>query len=151
MALPSFAVTGNLQEILGDVASSELVESALSRARITFKPNVPEDLFVTYAGSMYRILPVSAVVDTDGDIVLPDAGPVRLVAQDEDLNIDNLQWQFRVELPSQVIPPLSSGRMRSWWFWAENDGVTVDLTDVAPVVAVDVQNVITGSIDGGSP
>lgn len=135
MALPSFVATGNLKEVLGNVSGDELVESILEQAIIECRSNVPLDALVKWGGTMYRILPVPARVDVDGNIVTPTGDPLRLVAQDDGLSIRNLQWQIIITIPYQVIPPSPSGQIKSWWIDAGIDGETVDLETTLPVFA----------------
>lgn len=142
MALPSFVATGNLKEILGDVASGELVETAMTRARIRFTNNIPSDLFILWNGTLERHEPlIIGYVDDAGNLTLEDGSPVRLLANDPGLTFTNLQWQITVDLPASAIPPLSSARMRSWWIDAAADGATVNLGTTAPVPGADVHGV----------
>lgn len=150
MALPNFAVTGNLKEVLGDIASNELVETPLDRAEIIFESNIPAEAYVKWGTSLYRIDSVPAEVDVSGNVIAPGGGAVRLLAQDDGLNIRGLQWRVRVILPATVIPPRSSGQMRSFWFDAGADGDTVNLRSVAPAVAARVYGVGGGGGTGGS-
>lgn len=153
MALPSFAVTGKLKDILGVVVSSELTASAMSAAVIEFDSNVPVDTLISWAGVMHRmpIAPASRV-NTAGDIVGTDGEQVRLLAQDDGLNIRNLQWQVRITIPAQVIPPSPSGLIRSWWINAGADGANVDLETTLPVVSTPFKIITRGppgpGIDG---
>lgn len=150
MALPNSVAAGNLKEVLGTVSSGgELVESALEQAVIEFRSNVPADKVVKWAGTMFRILPVPARVNDDGDIVTPAGGPVRLLAQDDGLNIRNLQWQISVTIPSQVIPPSPSGMIKAWWFDAGVDGETIDLETTLPVVATPYKIITQGPAGPG--
>lgn len=145
MALPSFAVTGKLKDILGVVVSSELTASAMSAAVIEFDSNVPVDTLISWAGVMHRmpIAPPSRV-NTAGDIVGTDGEQVRLLAQDDGLNIRNLQWQVRITIPAQVIPPSPSGLIRSWWINAGADGANVDLETTLPVVSTPFKIITRG-------
>lgn len=144
MALPSFVAVGNLKEVLGTVAAAELVESAMDRAVIECRSNVPADRLVTWAGTMKRILPVPARVDDGGNIVGVDGGPLRLLAQDDGLNIRNLQWQIVITIPSQVVPPAPSGAVHAWWIAAGADGETVDLDTTLPVLATPYKIITQG-------
>lgn len=141
MPLPNFTVTGNLKEILGDVLSGELIESALSQARVEFQSNIPLDAFIKWDDTMYRVLPIMARVDTDGEIVNDEGDPVLLLAQDDGLSVRGLQWHVKVVLPAQVLPPSPFGNMRTWWINAGTDGQTVDLESTLPAVSTAVSSV----------
>lgn len=150
MALPNMIVTGNLKDIMGDVIGSEIAESALSQARVQFVANHPPDAFIRWGDTLYRMpTPINARVNTDGDIVFVDEdgdeSPVRLLAQDDGLNIRGLQWQVRIDIPEQVLPPVSGGRMRSWWIEAKADGETSDLKTTIPAVATPIYGVSPGA------
>lgn len=142
MALPSFVVTGNMKEILGDVEGTDLVETAMTRARIRFTDNVASDLFILWEGTLERHEPlVIGYVDTDGNLTLENGDPVRLLANDPGLSFTGLQWQVNIDLPASAIPPLSSAKMRSWWIDAGADGETVNLGTTAPVPGTAVHGV----------
>lgn len=136
MALPNMIAAGNLKEVLGDILSNELVETALSRARVLFKSNIATDSLVEWDGSLYRVGDVTARVDSNGDLVNEDGGPLRLLANDDDLSIHDLQWQVHIELPGTIIPPTAYGKLRAYWFTAGVDGETIDLATVTPVPSV---------------
>jgi len=131
--LPSFTLTGNVLEILGSVVGGELETAALSQAQVELRPNAGDDIFVTWEDSLNRVLAVTAMINTDGDVVLDaDDTPVRLLAQDDGLNIRNLRWQVRIHIPPRVIPPSPGGTMRSWWVSAPGDGGTLNIADSMP-------------------
>lgn len=141
--LPSFIATANLKEVLGDVDDDELVEEALSRAAAELTSNVPPDAFVKWEGNLKRIETVYGRFDTDGNLVNKDGGPLKLLAQDDGLNIRGLQWRCHISIPQSVIPPAPSGMMRSFWFNASGDGTTLNLNTVVPTVAVPLAGVAT--------
>lgn len=142
MPLPNFVVTGNLKEILGDVAGTELVETAMTRARVRFTNNVASDIFILWNGTLERHEPlVIGFVDTDGNLTLENGSPVRLLANDPGLTFTGLQWQVSIDLPASAIPPLSSAKMRPWWIDAANDGQTINLGTTAPVPGADIHGV----------
>lgn len=156
MPLPSFALTGNLKEVFGDVSSDELVESTMDRAVIEFTANVPADSYIKWENSIYRQPPVPARVDSDGYVVNPTGGPVLLLAQDDGLNIRGLQWRVYIALTATAIPSRSSAKMRTFWFNALTDGESIDLKDVLPTIQQEVHDApsggtVTGDIDGGTP
>lgn len=135
MALPSFAVTGNLKQILGVVVSGELTASAMSQAIVEFVSNVRDDTLIRFNGIMYQMpLAPPVRVSTTGDIVDENGEQVRLLAQDDGLSIRHLQWQVRISIPAQVIPPAPSGQISPWWIDAGTDGGNVDLETTVPAV-----------------
>lgn len=118
MALPSFTVTGNLFDLLGNISGSELAPNGLgagNRQKITFTPNVSERQLVTFDGDVYRLKTVEAEVLSDGS-VKRQGETIRLLANDDGLSVDNLQWKVTVAGVS-------------FWFDAPADGETVDLKD----------------------
>jgi len=136
MALPSFIATGSLYEILGKVASSELVQDAASRAVISLTSNHNTDFPLIWEGTINWLKqPVMAMVNVSGEIVNEEGEPLRLLARHEDL-IPNLQWRISIELPQKALPPTPGGRLRSWTFDAGEDGETVPLDTAAPIASV---------------
>lgn len=150
MALPSFAVTGNLKEILGVVVSSELTASAMSQAVVEFVSNYPATRLIRFNGVMHRMptAPPSRV-NTNGDIVDDDGEQVRLLAQDDGLSIRHLQWQVRITIPAQVIPPSPSGQIKAWWIDAGIDGDNVNLETTLPAVETPYKIITQGPAGPG--
>lgn len=153
MALPSFTLTGNLQEILGDVIGDELAETDLSRAIVQLQCNVPEDALIVWNDVAYVVQPVNALVDTDGNILNEDGDPLLLLAEDAGLSISDLQWRINISIPASSTPPLPGKRLRPWWIDAGEDGDIIDLSQIAPVPGTSVHPVTDAPpvlIDGGS-
>lgn len=127
MPLPSFTVTGNLLELLGNTAGSEIVGNGLGGgipAQVIFNSNVPANAFVIWDSDLYRVSPVVATVKTDGEI-LRDGEPVQLLANDPGLNVEGLQWFVDIGHARLV-------------FDAPLDGDTVDLASAVPVAQLPV-------------
>lgn len=132
MALPSFTVTGNVFDLLGNVAGGEIVGNGLggaTLATVTFTPNVPANYFVRWDGDLYHLNEVVATVNGDGSITR-NGDPVQLLANDAGLSVEGLQWQV-----------YASNTVR-FWFDAPTDGSTVDLGSVAPVPNLPVGGVM---------
>jgi hypothetical protein len=124
MPLPNFTVTGNIFHAIGDVESSELLTPAYGVA-VIFTPNLPADAFVTWSGGLYKVDPVTAKVISDGTLCHgPLNAPVRLLANDNGLNIDGLQWKVDIYLDNSNLVSAA--------FDAPADGVTLDLKDIIP-------------------
>jgi hypothetical protein len=80
---------------------------------------------VAWEDELYRVNTVIAEVRPDGTI--QRAGkPVYLLANDAGLSVEGLQWKVTV------------AGMKPFWFNAPEDGVTVDLNDLAPVAELPV-------------
>jgi hypothetical protein len=136
MTLPSFTLTGNVFDILGNTAASALVENgfgsgAANPPTVTFTSNVPGNQFVTWAGHLERVAPVTATINSAGQI-LRNGSPVLLLANDSGLNISGLQWTVNI------------GQMVSFTFTAPANGATVDLNSVVPVPGVGVVGITKG-------
>lgn len=141
MALPSFTVTGNFKEILGDLIGAELAETAATRAVIKFTSNIPNDFFVRFGGVLYPAPePVVARVADDGSLVLnDDEDPVTLLANDAGLSFTGVQWQVDVDLPNTALPKHLARKMRNWWIDAPSDGGSADLAPTTPVPSLRIQ------------
>lgn len=147
MPLPSMTVTGNFNDVSGDVDSSELVESPMAGARIQFRSNASPGSVIKWEDTLYTIGYVDAIVNSDGDVVLDDGldTPVKLLARHDDLNIRHLQWQVRVGIPVTTIPPSTAGQMRAFWFNAVDNSGAVDLATVIAVPRLNLIYVTPGS------
>lgn len=136
MPLPSFVATGTLNEVLGEVASNELVQDAASRAIISVTSNWPSDFPLVWDGEINWLQqPVFARVNNSGEIVNEDGGPLRLLARHDDL-VTNLQWSFAIDLPPAALPPKPGGRLRKWTIDAVDDGQTLNLATAIPMPSV---------------
>lgn len=124
MALPSFTVTGNLREILGDD------EAAATRARVTFTADIYPRRMLRYGDTLYPPpAPLTAIVNDAGDVVLnEDDEPVTLLARDDAL-ITDLRYRVSITLadPSGPISGLPGRKMKPWIFYAPDDSYTIDL------------------------
>jgi len=155
MPLPSFTVTGNLFDITGDIDASELVEFPPTTLRFTFSPNLSNiNDVVTYNDNLYRVRPVYAGIEDDGEIVhadmvngqvVTDGDPVQLLAEDDGLNVSGLMWKASLETPVGTLWK----ELTSWWFYAETDGSTVNLPTVEPALLGSAARIVGGLISGG--
>src|SRR5690349_3722182 len=94
MPLPSFTITGNVFDILGNVAGGELVENAFGAGQsvtVLFTPNLKANRFVTFNGKMERVKAVQATINSDGEI-RRNGDAVLLAAEDPGWNFTGLQW-----------------------------------------------------------
>lgn len=138
MPLPSFSLIANLYDIMGDVAASELIETALgldSTAKIILTSNVPSNMFVIWSGHMERVRPVIASVGLSGQLQR-NGETVRLLANDSGLNVTGIQWT--AEIPGMA--PIT--------FNAPVDGATLNLKDVTPIPGLPITGVMTPPGDG---
>lgn len=143
MALPGFTATGNLNQILGDLAGGSLAETAMATAQIRFTSSINPDSFVEWDNRLHRILPVDAVADSNGDIQLAnpsggvqlddDGDPVAVVllANDDGLNVSDIRWTVLINVHAPT-PSVAGDVMRSWEIGARSDGETVDIKDDMP-------------------
>lgn len=140
MPLPSLTVTGNVFDILAD--GTELAGIAALDVAIKLTSNVPAGRFVTWDGDLYRVPVVHAAVKSDGSIVLgtPIRGgviatndPVRLLANDPGLSVQDVQWT--VEFYSVSAP---QGHPRLKFVIDGEDGATIDLATVTPAPGMSV-------------
>lgn len=129
MPLPSFTVTGNLFNILGDVAESELTAPSLAGS-ITFTPNVSSGEFVEWEGDLYRVAPVTGRISGSG--VTRNGLPLELLANDAGLSVTGLQWHVEISVKSDPGTGITHA-MKDFWFNAPTDGAALDLSAVAPV------------------
>lgn len=136
MALPSFTFTGNLFDLLGNVDGSEISPNPLGagrRQKVTFTSNVPINQLVVFDGASYRVKPVEAEVLSDGSIKR-NGETVLLLANDEGLNVEGLQW--RVDVAGMTV-----------WFDAPADGQSVDLKDIIDEATAAKQATAQSSLD----
>lgn len=135
MPLPSFTIVGTLFDVLGDTLAGELVETGAASTTITFTPNLSLTQQFTWDGDLYRIRPVAAVLTGTG--ITRSGDPVRLLANDDGLNVSGIQWQVKVATPGLPTP-------HAFWFDAPSDGDTIDLSAVTPVPGTSVNPVGEG-------
>lgn len=133
MPLPSFTVTGDLNDILGNISGGELVADTFTcsdhrrYATGRFVPNLAVgphgQYFVSWDGDLYRVGPVEFQITASG--LSRGGDPVMLLANDAGLSVEDLQWT--VEIPG----------MEPFTFNAPADGGSLDLGAVAPAVQVE--------------
>lgn len=133
MPLPSFDLTGNLNDILPTPVAGEIAEQAWTSAYVLLVSNITEGV-LTWGGKTYnRPPPVKAQVGSDGSITIGGL-PITLLANDSGLNVSGVQWQCKIKSgPNKVLA--------SFWFDAKADGETVDLASVAHVASTSVNHV----------
>ncbi len=138
MPLPSFTISqeSKLADIIGDVVGSDLVARRLFNAEVRFTCNVSPDDFVMYQGDFHRIRPVLAYVNASGSIER-DYKPVQLVANDDGLNVNNIQWTIEVWVKRSLVT--------KWTFNAPSADVVLNLASVAPVPATGPNGVTHGA------
>jgi parallel beta-helix repeat protein len=144
MALPSFTVTGSIDEITGSVVASELGEYPPTTLRFVFTTNLayPNDV-ITYNAAMYKVSPIYAGINESGVMkqatmnqnqVVCSSDDVRLVAEDNGLNVSALQWRVALETPVGT----RWQELTHWWFPSQVDGATINLATVARVRPLNV-------------
>jgi len=142
MDLPSFTIdpTTTFSELLGDVVDSELEAEVMANAAVIFTPNIGANDFVVWDQQFYRVKPVPAYINDDGQIEREyesgGHGPVFLLANNPDLNVTNVQWTIAIKIGKTVL--------RAWTFNAGNDGETLNLATVAPVANVPAKDIERG-------
>src|SRR4029077_16510642 len=139
MSLPSFTITGNALELLGNVVGSEIVGNGMggaTLAKVTFVSNVPENRFITGGDdNLVKVGEVVASVGTDG-AVLREGETVRLLANDAGLGgfTGTISWTVTI------------GGMRPFTFTAPGDGETTTLKQALSGGSSGELN-----LDGGTP
>jgi hypothetical protein len=133
MTLPSFTVTGNVFDLLGNISGGAIIGNGLGAgtpAQVTFTSNVPENALVTFGGSLYKVDEVIAIVNSDGSITRNGAA-VQLLANDPGLSVQSLQWGIKV------------GSASTFWVNAPTNGSTLNLPAATPVPNVSVTGVVS--------
>lgn len=101
MDLPSFEWSENVYDSPGIATGGELVAQALAKARVKFTSNLDPKRFILYQSASHRPpVAVYASVDDAGEVVDKNGYPPRLLANDDDLSVDNIQWTRTVLVPS---------------------------------------------------
>jgi hypothetical protein len=136
MALPKFTVTGTIYDVYGHTNGGELEpvqygKELWTRAKVTFTPNVRGP--VEFESELYVLRPVVAEVMSDGSLKY-EGRPVTLVANSEHLSVENIQYKVEIQ-------GLHGG---IFWIDAEEDGETVDLSEVTPVNPTDPVGILRG-------
>lgn len=125
MDLPSFAWAENVFDAPGISSGGELTSLALARARVVFVSNLPENRMLTYQGNSQRPpTKVYASVASDGEVVDSNGFAPRLLANDDDLSVDGIQWTRTIMVPS----PAGTLTMVPVTFVAAVNGSTVGPT-----------------------
>lgn len=99
--LPSFEYVENIFDAPGISTGGDLVALAASKARVVFMSNLDEKQIITYQGNSHRApVKVFCSVAADGEVVDKNGYPPRLLANDDDLSVSNIQWTRTVYAPS---------------------------------------------------
>lgn len=147
--LPSFEWAENIFDSPGISTGGDLVALAASKARVVFTSNLDEKQLLYFQGNSHRPpVKVYCSVSSSGVLVDENGYPPRLLANDEDLSINNIQWTRIVKVPSEngtlELYPLT--------FLAAVDGDTVGPTTaevIPPTEPIPDEDVLL--IDGGAP
>lgn len=136
MPLPSFTVTGNLNDILPVPTGGELTTEAWESARVVFTHNIKRGVLVWDDAIYNRPQVLGAFPDADGSIA-----PIVLLANDAGLNVSGIQWTATV---------LASGNsLTEIVFNAPADGGTVNLATVTPVPYANPVGITRGPAGAG--
>jgi len=130
--LPSFEYVENIFDAPGISTGGDLVALAASKARVVFTSNLDEKQIITHQGNSHRApVTVFCSVDASGEVVDKNGYPPRLLANDDDLSVSNIQWTRTVYAPS------ANGTLElySITFLAAVDGDSVGPTTVELVPA----------------
>lgn len=101
MELPSFEWVENIFDAPGVSTGGVLQSLPASKARVVFVSNLDEKQLITYQGDSQRApVKVFCSVAADGEVVDKNGYPPRLLANDEDLSVSNIQWTRTVYAPS---------------------------------------------------
>ena len=99
--LPSFEWAENVFDAPGISTGGDLVALAASKARVVFTSNLDEKQIITYQGNSHRApVKVHCSVAADGEVVDKNGYPPRLLSNDDDLSVSNIQWTRTVYAPS---------------------------------------------------
>lgn len=112
--LPSFVVSGELMQTLGAGDGGEIATQGWFQAVVLFVPVLPKGV-LKWDGEVFSRPPeVRATVASDGTMT-----PVRLLANDPGLSVDNVRWTVEISVRGNVI--------ESWTFTApgDNEGLTL--------------------------
>lgn len=149
MELPSCEWDENVYDSPGISTGGDLVSLALAKARVVFTSNLPENKMLTYQGNSQRPpTKVFARVAANGKVVDKNGYPPRLLANDDDLSVNNVQWSRTIMVPS-AIGTLS---MEPLNFKSGLDGETIGPTtaELVPPTEPDPDEPVL-VIDGGAP
>lgn len=127
MALPDFAVTGNLRDILDTPSGGEIPTPAWANAYVILAHNIKDGVLVWDEKIHNRPPSVKATVDpVTGNIEISD-GPIKLLDNNPGLNVTGIQWRCDIKTST-------ANTIASFWFDAPGDGSTVKLDEVTPVI-----------------
>lgn len=136
MELPSFEWAENIFDAPGVSTGGELQSLAASKARVVFTSNLDQRQLITYQGNSQRApVKVYCSVADDGEVVDKNGYPPRLLANDDDLSVSDIQWT------RTVLAPSASGTLELYpiTFEAANNGGTI-----GPSTAVIVPPTVPG-------
>ena len=147
--LPSFEWVENIFDAPGISSGGDLVALAASKARVVFTSNLDVKQLLLYQGDSQRApVIVHAEVDASGQVVDKNGFAPRLLANDDDLSVDNIQWT------RQVYAPSSTGTLELYpiTFLAALDGETIgpSTASIVPPAEPDPDDDPL-IIDGGAP
>lgn len=101
--LPSCEWVENIFDAPGISTGGDLVALAASKARVVFTSNLDQRQLITYQGNSHRApVKVHCSVDATGEVVDENGYPPRLLANDDDLSVSNIQWTRTVYVPSAI-------------------------------------------------
>lgn len=131
MELPSFAWVENIFDAPGISTGGDLESVAAGKARVIFTSNLDPKRLLTYQGNSQRPpIEVYATVDSDGQVVDKNGFAPRLLANDNDLSVNDIQWTRAVKVPA----PGGTLELYPLTFSAPVDGDSVGPTtaDIVP-------------------
>jgi len=148
MELPSFEWVENIFDAPGVSTGGVLQSLPASKARVVFVSNLDEKQLITYQGDSQRApVKVFCSVAADGEVVDKNGYPPRLLSNDEDLSVSNIQWTRTIYAPS----PSGTLELYSLTFLAAINDDTVGPTTAAlvdadpPVFDDDLTYIIEGT------
>lgn len=101
MELPSFEWSETISDAPGVSTGGVLLTLPASKARVVFTSNLDERQLITYQGESQRApVKVFCSVADDGEVIDKNGYPPRLLANDDDLSVSNIQWTRTVYAPS---------------------------------------------------
>jgi hypothetical protein len=145
--LPSFEWSENIFDAPGISTGGDLVALAASKARVVFTSNLDQRLMIIYQGNSHRApVKVYCSVDATGEVVDENGYPPRLLANDDDLSVSDIQWTRTVYAPS------ANGTLELYPLTFE---AALDGDSVGPSTAIEVPSAPPGEeedpefLDGG--
>lgn len=147
MELPSFEWVENIFDAPGVSTGGVLQSLPASKARVVFVSNLDEKQLITYQGDSQRApVKVFCSVAADGEVVDKNGYPPRLLANDADLSVSDIQWTRTVYAPS------ASGTLELYPITFE---AALDGDSIGPTTAIEVPATPPGEdedpefLDGG--